>query len=192
MIYLVLGLAIFLALHSVRIVASDWREERIAAWGEGTWKGLVSMLSIASFALLVWGYGQARAHAPILLWTAPAGLRHAVALLTLPAFVLLVAAYVPHNHIKARLGHPMVLGVTLWALAHLLINGWLHAMLLFSGFLLWSIFSFRAARRRDPVWHGGADARLPYTLVTVAIGLLAWVGFAFYLHLRWIGVAPFG
>lgn len=192
MIYLVLGLALFLGLHSVRIVAPNWREERIAAWGEGAWKSLFSLLSIAAFALVIWGYGQARAHSPILLWTAPAGLRHAVALLTLPAFVLLVAAYVPHNHIKARLGHPMILGVKLWALAHLLVNGWLHAVLLFGGFLLWSIFSFRAARRRDPVWRGGTDARLPYTVLTVVIGVLAWAGFAFYLHARWIGVAPFG
>jgi uncharacterized membrane protein len=70
-------------------------------------------------------------------------------LLTLPAFILLVAAYVPGNRIKAAIGHPMVAGVKLWALAHLLANGSLADLLLFGGFLAWAVASFAAARRRD-------------------------------------------
>ena len=186
---LVLGLIVFIAAHSLRIVAPGWREARISAWGANAWKAVAGILSIAGFVLIIYGYGQAR-QAPVLVWLPPVGLRHAAALLTLPAFILLVAAYVPRNGFKTRLGHPMVLAVKLWALAHLLVNGWLHGMVLFGSLLVWSILSFRAARRREP--PSRAPASLASTLLTVAIGGAAWAGFAFYLHARWIGVAPFG
>lgn len=190
MIYLLLGLVAFFALHSLRVVAPGWRAQRIAAWGEGTWKVVYSLLSIAAFVLLVWGYVQA-GRSPVLVWVPPPGLRHAVALLTLPAFILLLAAYVPRNHLRASLGHPMLLGTKLWAAAHLLANGWLHAMLLFGAFLVWAAFTFRSARKRPAVQSSGPPSKLA-TLATVVLGVLAWAAFALYLHARLIGVAPFG
>lgn len=189
MIWLILGLLLFLGVHSLRALAPGWREARIAAIGAGPWKLAYSAVSIAGFVLLLWGYGQARA-APVLLWAPPAGLRHAVALLTLPAFVLLVAAYVPRNHIKARLGHPMLLAVMLWAVAHLLVSGWLHAVVLFGAFLAWAVVAFGAARRREPASRSGGT--WAGTLLALVVGTAAWAGFALYLHARWIGVAPFG
>ena len=84
-----------------------------------------------------------------MLWTPPVWTRHAAALLTLPAFILLAAAYVPRNAIKARLGHPMLLGTKLWAAAHLLANGNVADVLLFGGFLVWATLCFRAAKGRD-------------------------------------------
>ena len=116
--------------------------------------------------------------------------RPVAALLTLPAFILLVAAYVPRSWPKLQLGHPMVLAVKLWALAHLLMVGWLHSIVLFGSLLLWSILSFRAARRREPPSRASASAAS--SLLAVVIGTAAWAGFALYLHARWIGVAPFG
>jgi uncharacterized membrane protein len=119
--------------------------------------------------------------------------RHLGALLTLVAFVLLAAAYVPGNAIKARLHHPMVLGVKVWALAHLLANHTLADLLLFGGFLLWAVLSFRAARQRDAaagtVYRPGA---LVPTLATVVAGLAGWAFFAFWAHGAWFGVRPFG
>jgi len=189
MVWLILGLLVFLGAHSLRIIAPAWREARIAAMGKGAWMGLVAVVSIAGFVLLVWGYGQAKL-APVLVWVPPLGLRHASALLTLPAFILLAATYVPRNHLKARLGHPMLLGTKLWALAHLLVNGWLHGVVLFASFLVWAILSFRAARKREPASRTGGT--WPGTIVAVLVGGVAWAGFAFFLHQRWIGVAPFG
>ena len=122
---LILGLVLFLGVHSTRIVADGWRTAMRARLGGGAWKGLYALLSIAGFVLLVWGYGLARQQ-PVALWQPPAGMRHVAALLTLIAFVLLAAAYVPRNAIKARLHHPMVLAVKVWALAHLLANGKTH------------------------------------------------------------------
>lgn len=192
MTLLILGLVVFLGVHSVRIFAEGWRTQMRQRLGDNGWKGLVSLLSIVGFVLIVWGYGQARLQ-PTVLWPSPTWTRHLAALLTIPAFVLLVAAYVPGNAIKSRLHHPMVLGVKVWALAHLLANNTLADLLLFGGFLAWSVASFAAARKRDNAagtvylrGHAGP------TVAAVVVGLLAWAGFAFWAHAAWIGVRPFG
>lgn len=193
MTLLLFGLIAFLGLHSLRLVAPGWREARIRAWGTGTWKTAYSVLSIASFVLLLWGYGEARLDDPRLLWQPPVWTRHLAATLTLPAFVLVVAAYVPGNHFKGWLGHPMVAGITLWALAHLLANGWLHGVVLFAAFLAWSVVLFTQSRRRDRA-EGvrRSPGRSGPTLLALAIGVAVWALFAFHLHARWIGVAPLG
>ena len=154
MTLLILGLILFLAPHSVRIVADDWRSAQVARIGLPAWKGLYSVVSIVGLALIVWGYGMART-APIEVWNPPVFTRHLASLFTLAAFVLLVAAYVPRNRIRAAIGHPMVAGVKLWAFAHLLANGTVADLLLFGSFLVWAIFDFRAARRRDRAAAGG-------------------------------------
>ena len=192
MIYLVAGLLLFLGIHSVRIFADDWRTARIAGMGASAWKGLYSAASIIGFVLIVYGYGLSR-QAPVDLWMPPLWTRHITALLTLPIFILLAAAYVPGTYIKAKLKHPMMLSVKLWAIAHLLSNGRLGDVLLFGGFLLWAVLAFSAARRRDrqqglsyPAVGASRD------FMVMAIGLVAWLVFAFYLHGVLIGVRPFG
>jgi uncharacterized membrane protein len=188
MTLLILGLLVFLGLHSVRIVAPEWRAAQIARRGEGAWKGAYSVLALAGFVMIVWGYGQARA-AALPLWTPPAGLRHAAGLLTLVAFVLLAASQVKGNAIQARLQHPMLLGTKLWAFAHLLANATPADLLLFGGFLVWAILCFRSARRRGRVEVVVRPAR---TLLAVVGGVAAWAFFAFWAHEAWIGVRPFG
>ncbi|MGV3492706.1 MAG: NnrU family protein [Ramlibacter sp.] len=192
MALLVLGLVLFLGAHSVRIVAEPWRTRMVERLGEKAWKGLYSVVSIAGFALLVWGYGLARQQ-PTVLWSPPpVGLRHAVSLLTLAAFILLVAAYVPANHLKAKLRHPMVIGVKVWAFAHLIVNNTLADVVLFGAFLLWAVLDYRAARRRERTLATVLPATLPRTVVTVVVGAVAWAVFAFWLHRAWIGVSPMG
>ena len=192
MSYLVLGLVLFLGVHSVRIVADGWRTQMRARMGELPWKGLYSLASILGLALIVWGYGLARQQ-PVVLWNPPVGMRHAASLLTLIAFVLLAAAYVPRNVFKAKLHHPMVLSVKVWALAHLISNGNLADVVLFGGFLLWAVLDFRAARQRDRaqgmVYAPGTAAG---TGIAVVVGAAAWAGFAFWAHAWLIGVAPMG
>lgn len=192
MAILILGLVLFLGVHSTRIVADGWRSATIARIGEMTWKGIYSLLSIAGFALVVWGFRIARADT-LVLYTPPVWTRHLAALLLVVSFILLVAAYVPRNAIKAKLHHPMVLGVKVWALAHLLANGVAADVLLFGAFLLWAVFSYRAARRRDrasnTVYPAGTASM---TALTVVIGVVAWAVFAFMLHGPLIGVRPFG
>ena len=190
--YLMAGLLLFLGVHAMRVFADDWRSRMRTRIGAGTFKGIYSVASLAGFVLLVWGYGVARQQ-PVVLWNPPTGMRHLAALLTLFSFVLLAGAYVPGNQIKARLHHPMVLGVKVWALAHLLANGTLADVLLFGSFLVWAIALFAASRRRDrrerTVYATGQAAA---TGITVVVGVLAWAAFAFWLHRVVIGVAPFG
>lgn len=192
MTMLIAGLLIFLGVHSVRIVAEPWRTRMRARLGENGFKGLYSVASLLGFVLIIYGYGAARLE-PVPLWASPVWTRHLAALLTLPAFVLLVAAYVPGNGIKARLHHPMVLAVKVWALSHLIANNTVADVLLFGAFLLWSVFSYRAARSRDrAAGTVYAPGRGVPTLVTVVVGLVAWAGFAMWAHAAWIGVRPFG
>jgi len=192
MVYLIAGLVLFLGVHSVRIVADGWRTRTLARVGEGFYKGMYSLLSLVGFVLIVYGFGVAR-ETPTMLWMPPVGMRHAASLLTLLAFVLLAAAYVPRNGIKARVHHPMVLGVKSWALAHLLANGSVAHVVLFAAFLVWGVLDFIASRRRDRANgtqypSGTASA----TAITVLVGVIAWAAFAFKLHGLLIGIRPFG
>jgi uncharacterized membrane protein len=192
MAVLILGLVLFLGIHSTRIFADGWRSGMIARLGPMRWKGLYSVLSIIGFVVVIWGFRMARADT-LVLWSPPVWARHAAALLMVFSFILLVAAYVPRNSIKARLHHPMVLGVKVWALAHLLANGVAASVVLFSAFLVWAVLSYRAARQRDraanTVYPPGNAA---WTGITVAAGLIAWAVFAMFLHGPLIGVRPLG
>ena len=188
---LVAGLLIFFGAHSVRIVAEDWRSRQIAKMGLGAWKRLYTIVSIIGFLLMLWGYGRARLF-PEQLWTPGIWTHYLTAAITLPAFVLFVAAYVPGTRIKARVGHPFVAGTALWALAHLLSNGQLADLLLFGSFLVWAVFALQAARARD------RRARVTYPamgprpdLVALAIGTVAWALVGFVLHGPLFGPATF-
>lgn len=189
---LLIGLIVFLGAHSVRIVADDWRTGTRARLGENAWKLRYTLVSLLGFGLIVWGYGQARTDS-VLLWSSPAWTRHLAGLLMLVSFVLLAASNVPRNGIKARVHHPMTLGVKVWAFAHLLANGTLADLLLFGSFLVWSVVLYRSARRRDraagTVYPPGTAAG---TGVAVVAGVALWALFAFWAHQFLIGVRPFG
>jgi uncharacterized membrane protein len=190
MTLLILGLVLFLGVHSVRIVADGWRSRMMARLGEMGWKGLYSLVAIAGFVLLIYGFGLARQQ-PVLLYVPPPWLRHLNALFTLIAFVLIAAAYVPRNHFKAKLGHPMLAGVKTWAFGHLLATGMLHDVVLFGAFLAWAAVDFVVSRRRDRargvVYAAGTVLG---DVVAVGVGVVVWGVFAFALHARWIGVNP--
>jgi uncharacterized membrane protein len=187
---LVLGLLIFLGMHSLRMVAPAWRERQRARLGEQRWKALFAVVSLSGFVLLCYGFGLARQH-PVLLYVTPLWLHHLNGLFTLVAFVLAAAALVPRNHLKAVVWHPQVLGVKVWAFGHLLAAGMLHDVVLFGAFLLWSVALFAVSRRRD------RQAGVTYPAGTLAgdlkvavAGVLAWAVFAFWLHRVLIGVDP--
>jgi len=187
---LILGLLIFLGIHSLRIFANDWRGRQIARLGEKRWKGLFALASIIGFVLICWGFGLARQQ-PVLLYVPPLPLRHLNALFTLIAFVLFFAARVPRNRIKAKLHHPQVLAVKVWAFGHLLATGMLHDVVLFGAFLLWAIVLFAVSRRRDRLAGTTYPAgTLKGDVLTLLIGVVVWASFAFWLHLWLIGVNP--
>lgn len=187
---LIVGLILFLGVHSTRIVAEGWRSAIIRRLGAGTWKAAYSLVSLLGLVLIIWGFGLSRQQ-PVQWWPAPFFMRHVAWLLTAVAFILLAAAYVPRNRIKARLHHPMALGVVFWAAAHLLANGNRGHVVLFGSFLVWGVLSFFSARMRDRM------ARTLYpagtaggTVTTVLAGLAAWAVFAFWAHGLLIGIRP--
>lgn len=192
MLLLLIGLVLFLGIHSVRVFAEDWRTRQLSLRGEGVWKVAYSLVAIVGLVAMAWGYADAR-YAPTILWTPPVWTRHLAALLTLPAFILLFAAYVPGTHIRAKLGHPMLLGTKLWAFAHLIANGNLADVVLFGGFLVWAIVLYAVSRRRDRAngtTYPAAGASRDVMAVIGGSGL--WAIFAAVGHSALIGVAPFG
>lgn len=192
MISLIAGLIVFLGVHSTHILAPYWRESMIRQMGLLPWKGIYALVSLAGLGLIVWGYGAARLD-PVWVWMPPGWTRHLAALLMIPAFIFLVAAYVPGNRIKARLGHPMVLAVKTWAIAHLIANGTLADILLFGSFLAWGVVYFIHARRKDRANNTQYPAKgIRYDLLTLTGGLIGYGAFVFWLHTLLIGVPPFG
>ena len=190
MLVLILGLIIFLGAHSVRIFAEDWRRGLIARIGDGPWKGIYSVASIVGFVLIIWGYGMARQN-PVLLWVSPEWLKHFAIALNLVAFILFAAYLVPAGWMKARLGHPMILSVKVWAFAHLLANGTLADLLLFGAFLVWAIADFVASRRRDRA-NGTVRIAGPARndVVAVVVGVVIWAAILWRVHYWVIGVSP--
>ncbi|MCW3482066.1 NnrU family protein [Neisseriaceae bacterium JH1-16] len=192
MTILILGLLLFLGVHSVRIVADPWREAQIARLGRNGWRGVFSLISALGLVLTVWGFGLARGQGPQ-LWLPPPWARHITILLTLPAFVLLVAADLRGSRLRAAVRHPMLLGVLLWAVGHLVANGSLADLLLFGGFLLWAALDLVSVRRRDRLAGTPAPEVKPgRDLKVVLVGVVAWLVFGLWLHGWLIGVRPFG
>jgi uncharacterized membrane protein len=192
MILLVIGLVLFLGVHSVRIFAEGARTRFIAARGLNAWKGLYALVSVVGFVLVCIGFAHARAEAAT-LWSPPRWTHDVAGLFTLAAFVLVTAAYVPGNAIKARLHDPMILGVKSWAFGHLVANGTVADVILFGSILAWAVLDFRAARLR----RAAGAAQLPVVRngragLAIAIGVVLWAVFAFWLHGWLFGVRPFG
>lgn len=191
LLILVAGLALFLGMHAVRIPNDQRRAGMMARLGKNRYRGIYTAVSIAGLVLIIYGYGQARLD-PVFVWNPPAAMRHIAALLMLFSMILLAACYVPMNHIKAGLQHPMTLAVKVWALAHLLSNGTLADIFLFGFFLVWAILLFKSARKRAvPIGFSGDGPTKVGTMMTVVVGVLAWLVFAAWLHVHLIGISPF-
>ncbi|HLX97100.1 MAG TPA: NnrU family protein [Roseiarcus sp.] len=190
MAILILGLAIFLGLHSTRIVSESGREKAIARLGEGPWKGIYSLVSAIGFVLIVWGFARARRDAPQ-LWTPLPWGRHVTMLLMLLAFVSLASYLFRRSHVTAAIHHPMLWAVVLWSVGHLIANGSAADLVLFGAFLVWSIADLASAYARDrrhgivyPAPEPGATAG------AVVVGLVVYGLFIGGLHFWLFGVSP--
>jgi uncharacterized membrane protein len=187
---LVLGLVLFIGIHSFSMARGP-RATLIGTIGEGAYKGLYSLLSLAGIVLISVGYGQYRANGYIPVWDPPVWTQHLALLLVLIAFICFVAAYLP-GRIKSRLKHPMLAGVKIWAFAHLLANGDLGSILLFGAFLAWAVAARISLKRRDvAAQHGGTAAPAGWRndILAVAIGTVVYLAFVFWLHPWLIGVS---
>ena len=191
MLLFLIGLAIFLGVHAVSIVAPGWRAGVVARRGEKWWKGVYSLVAGVGLAMLVIGYGLARRE-PVLLYSPPAALRHLVLLVMVPVFPLLFAAYLS-GRIRRTVKHPMLLAVKFWAAAHLLANGMLVGVILFGAFLAWAVADRISVKHRSAAEAHAAPAAPPSSwndLIAVVGGLVVYAVFLLWAH-RWlIGVSP--
>ena len=187
---LILGLIVFIAPH-VFVTRREARAGAIARLGEWPYKGLFSLISIIGVVLIGWGFARYRASGYIPVWSPPGWTRHVAVALMWPAIVFFVAAYIPGN-IKRTLKHPMLVGVKLWAFAHLLANGDLGSIILFGGILAWAVFDRISLKRRTdpgappiPVGGWGND------VAAVIVGTLVYLALGFVFHPLVIGVPAF-
>lgn len=190
MVWLILGLVGFIGSHMVRVVADDWRTRTRERIGAQRYKLIYSIISVLSFALIVWGYGSARHQSPV-LWTAPLPWYHVTAGLMLLSMVSLAGFHVKRSHLSVKLHHPMLWSVVLLCVAHLLVNGRVIDVVLFGSFLVWSVVDLISSYRRDvrdqiaypaPQWRA--------TIINIVLGVVLYLVFALYLHLLLIGVYP--
>lgn len=190
MLPLVLGLALFIGIHTLPMQPA-LRQGLASRFGEGAIKGTVSVVAAAGLALIVLGYHKVQllpGKNPQ-LWSPPLWGRHATMAVMLPVFPLLLAAYVP-GRIKAAVRHPMLLAVKLWALAHLLVRGDMASMLLFGSLLAWAIADRISVGRRERAGliEVRAAGGIINDVIAVVAGLLLYGLFARFGHELLIGV----
>ncbi len=186
MTLLILGLVLFLGIHSLPIFTPGVRERFVASLGRNGWRGLHSLFSLAGLVLIIIGYGQARL-APIVLYAPPVWMRHVTFLLMLPVFPLILAACLP-GRIKAAVKHPMLTAVKTWAFAHLLVNGNLADLLLFGGFLAWAVADRISLKRREANLKISAAPKAWNDALAVVLGLVLYAATLLWLHRLLIGV----
>ncbi|MGO8844171.1 MAG: NnrU family protein [Methylocella sp.] len=190
MLILVLGIVVFLGVHSL----TAFRETRtglIERFGAGPFKGIYSLAALAGFALIVWGFSRYRAEGLIIMWTPPTWTRHLTIALMWFAFVALACINPAPGRIRGWLRHPMLVAVKVWALAHLLANGDAGGMLLFGSFLAWAVFDRIAVKKRGDM---GARRIASFTradAIALGAGTLAYLA-VMVLHPVLFGVAVIG
>ena len=160
---MIIGLAVFLGSHTL-VTLRPQRAALIARIGEGPYKGLFSLVSLVGILLIGCGFGAvSRGRLCRRLDAAALDAPRRRQLLVWPAIICVVAAYIPGD-IKRVLKHPMLVGVKLWALAHLFANGDLGSIILFGSILAWAVYDRITLKRRSdpaapPIPHGGRAQR---------------------------------
>lgn len=189
MVMMIVGLVLFLGTHSMAFLAPGLRNG-ILSKSELGWKALVGIASLVGIYLIAVGYAEARTTTTI-LYMPPTGLRHLAALLMLPMFIFFVAPYFP-GKIKSTLKHPQLVAVKLWAVSHLLVNGTVADLVLFGSFLAWAVVDRISLKRRAANAVPGVPASGLNDVIAIVVGLALYGAFAMFLHMKLIGVAPFG
>jgi uncharacterized membrane protein len=188
---LILGLVLFLGVHTLT-AQRGLRAKLISGVGEGPYKLLYSVVSLAGIVLIAWGFSVYRSTGWVDVWTPPKVMKHVTEALMLPAVILVVASYL-RGKIYLTLKHPMLAGVKLWAFAHLLANGDLGSIILFGSFLAWAVYDRISLKRRSdagapPIPVGGALN----DVLAVVVGIVVYLALGFVFHPAVIGVPVFG
>jgi uncharacterized membrane protein len=188
---LIIGLVVFIGAH-VFVTRRDARAALITRIGEWPYKGLFALVALLGIVLIVWGFGRYLHAGYIQLWSPPTWMRHVTVALVWPAAILVTAAYIPGD-IKRTLKHPMLVGIKLWALAHLLSNGDLGGIILFGSILAWAVFDRITLKRRTdaggpPIPVGGRRN----DVIAIVVGTILYLALGLVFHPLFIGIPVFG
>ncbi|MTD93982.1 NnrU family protein [Hyphomicrobium sp. xq] len=191
MLVMVIGLILFFAVHLVPANV-ELKNGLIARFGPGGYKAIFGVFSLVGLALIVLGFYKLQLHPgknPI-LWDPPTWSRHLALALMLPAMIALVATYIP-SHIHVMLKHPMLVAIKIWALAHLLANGNLAALILFGSFLAFAVYDRISVKKRGDLGPLGKGSG-PWIndVIVVVLGVALYALIVLYLHELVIGVSP--
>jgi uncharacterized membrane protein len=188
---MILGLAGFLGAHAF-VTFRAQRAAVVARLGEGPYKGLFALVSLIGFGLIVYGFAQYRAEGLIPVWSPPAWTRHVTVALVWPSIICVTAAYI-RGDIQRVLKHPMLVGVKLWAVAHLIANGDLGGIILFGSVLAWAVFDrITLKRRTDPGAPAIPNGGRRNDVIAVVVGTLLYLALGFWFHPYVIGLRVFG
>lgn len=176
----IIGLLLWSLAHLFRRLAPD-RRARMGDAG----RGVVALALLVALLLMVVGY---RSWLSPQIWYPPAAMTHVNNLLNLIA-VYLFAASGMKTAITRHLRHPQLMGVMVWAGAHLLVNGDLASIVLFGGLLAWAAVEVVAVNRDGP-WVRNPPAG-PGKEIGAAVGAVIVTGLIGYVHI-WFGLLPFG
>ena len=190
LLILIIGLVVLLGTHMF-VTFRAARASVIDLVGMSGYRMLFSLAALLGLVLIIWGFGEYRAHEWVQIWSPPAFMRHITVGLMLIAVILFTAAFVP-SHIKAKVRHPMLAGIKTWAFAHLLSNGDLGSMLLFGSFLAWGVYARIAAKRRGDLGATSAPAGWTNDAIVVIIGIVVYLLLGYYFHPYAIGIPVFG
>jgi len=164
---LVLAAAVFVASH-LALPVPGVRARLVERLGEWGYLGFYSALSIV---LLLWMVAAFVAAPAVQLWQPPTGLRHLALTLVFLGVMLAVVGYTQRNPTAVVLDrfaaggptgvtrvtrHPVMWGVGLWAVAHLLANGDARASILFGGFAVLAFAGTVLIDRRRRLMGGEA------------------------------------
>ena len=181
---MLLGLLIFLGTHAFTTMRVE-RAGLIAKIGEGPYKILYSVLSIAGLVIAAYGFGAWRAAGSLQLWVPPVWTKHLAMPLVLFACICITSAY-PPTHLRVWLKHPMLVGVKTWALAHLLANGDLAGVVLFAAVLAWAVISRISQKYRPAPRY--PEPKLVADIVGVVLGLILFWLLGTFFHSRVVGI----
>jgi uncharacterized membrane protein len=185
------GLVLFIGTHLLT-TRREVRAMLIARLGEGGYKGLYSAASIVGVVLIGWGFGTYRATGWVDIWYPPAWTRHITVALMWIASICVVAAYSP-GRIKTTLKHPMLVGVKVWAFAHLVSNGDLGSIILFGSILGWAVFDRISLKRRaDPGGPAIPVGGRRQDIIALIGGTILYLLLGFLFHPLVVGVPAFG
>ncbi|MBL4613916.1 MAG: NnrU family protein [Magnetovibrio sp.] len=187
---LIAGVALWSLAHFIPTLGQGLKQALVARIGAQPYRGVVALLVMSSLGLIYMGWTTTD---PVGVYEPPGWAVHANNTLMLVAVYLLVSSHIT-TRVRHWVRHPMLLGMTLWGIAHLLANGDQRSLAVFGGLTIWAVADIFLINARDGISDGARDVKSvksglkneAFAIVATLVG----VGVIGFLH-NLAGVSPF-